>query len=404
MHLLAGKQILLIVAGGIAAYKTLDLARRLKERGAVVRAVLTEAGSRFVTPLSLAALTGEKVHQDLFSLTDEVEMGHIRLAREADLVVVAPATADLLARMCAGMANDLASAILLATRQPILLAPSMNTAMWEHPATQDNLKTLTQRGCKQVGPQAGDLACGETGAGRLAEVPEILTAIEACFAAGPLKGVRALVTSGPTHEPIDPVRYIANRSSGKQGHAIAKALADAGATVTLVSGPVALSDPENVSTIHVETAQQMLAACQSALPADVAVCAAAVADWKVKSVAREKLKKTKSGPPSLELATNPDILATLSGLKKGRPRLVIGFAAETQKVSAFAQEKLKAKGADWILANDVSEGSGTFGGDANQVHLINAQGVETWPKMSKDQVGVELVERIAQALRKGKKS
>lgn len=402
-RVLSGKSVLLIVAGGIAAYKSLELVRRLKDRGVVVRCVLTEAGARFVTPLSLAALSGEKVHQDLFSLTDEVEMSHIRLAREADLVVVAPATADLMARMQAGMANDLASAILLATRAPILLAPSMNTAMWEHPATQANLKTLVQRGCKTVGPQAGDLACGETGAGRLAEVADILDAIEACFSEGPLKGLHALVTSGPTHEPIDPVRFIANRSSGKQGHAIAAALASSGAKVTLVSGPVSITDPPGVRVVHVETAEQMLAACQKALPADLAICAAAVADWKMKAPAREKLKKTKSGPPTLELSTNPDILATLSGMKKGRPRLVIGFAAETQKISAHAQAKLEAKGADWILANDVSEGSGTFGGDSNQVHLITTSGIETWPRMSKSQVAQELAKRIALAFKKGKK-
>jgi phosphopantothenoylcysteine decarboxylase/phosphopantothenate--cysteine ligase len=404
MLLLAGKQILLIVAGGIAAYKSLDLARRLKEKGAVVRPVLTEAGARFVTPLSLAALTGEKVHQDLFSLTDEVEMGHIRLAREADLILVAPATADLMARMTAGMANDLATALLLATRAPILLAPSMNTAMWEHPATQANLKSLVGRGCKTIGPAAGDLACGETGAGRMAEVADILSAVEAQFAKGPLSGLHILVTSGPTHEPIDPVRYIANRSSGKQGHAIADALARAGAKVTLVSGPVALPDPAGISVIHVETAEQMLNACQKALPADVAICAAAVADWKVTSAATEKMKKTKAGPPTLALTTNPDILATLSGMKKGRPKLVIGFAAETQKVSAYAQEKLKAKGADWILANDVSEGSGTFGGDANQVHLISQDGIDSWPRMSKRDVGEKLALRIAAQFKKGKKA
>lgn len=405
MRVLSGKSILLIVAGGIAAYKSLELVRRLKDRGALVRCVLTEAGARFVTPLSLAALSGEKVHQDLFSLTDEVEMGHIRLAREADLVVVAPATADLMARMQAGMANDLASAILLATRAPILLAPSMNTAMWEHAATQANLKSLLQRGCKTVGPQAGDLACGETGAGRLAEVADILAAIDDGFSAGPLKGLHALVTSGPTHEPIDPVRFIANRSSGKQGHAIAAALARAGAKVTLVSGPVSIPDPAGMCVVHVETAEQMLAACQKSLPADIAVCAAAVADWKVKTPAGQKLKKAKgAAAPSLELATNPDILATLSGLKKDRPRLVVGFAAETQNISAHAKAKLEAKGADWILANDVSEGSGTFGGDSNQVHLITRSGIETWPRMSKSQVAQELVERVARAFKKGKKA
>lgn len=402
--MLSGKTILLVVAGGIAAYKTLELVRRLKDGGARVVPILTEAGSKFVTPLSLAALAQEKVHQDLFSLTDEVEMGHIRLAREADLVVVAPATADLMARMNAGMANDLATAVLLATRSPILLAPSMNTAMWEHAATQANLKNLIARGCKTVGPSAGDLACGETGSGRMAEVQEILAAIEGHFAEGPLCGLHVLVTSGPTHEPIDPVRFIANRSSGKQGHAIASALAEAGAKVTLVSGPVALADPPGVKTVHVESADDMLAACLNSLPADVVVCAAAVADWKVKKPAGQKMKKAKGAPPpGLELAANPDILATLSALKKQRPRLVVGFAAETEKVTEHAKAKLKNKGCDWILANDVSTGSGTFGGDANQVHLITAKGVESWPRMSKEDVGNRLAQAIAQALAPARK-
>lgn len=407
-ELLAGKRILLVVAGGIAAYKTLELVRRLKDGGASVVPVLTEAGSKFVTPLSLAALAQEKVHQDLFSLTDEVEMGHIRLAREADLVVVAPATADLMAKMNAGMANDLATAVLLATRAPILLAPSMNTAMWEHAATQSNLNNLKARGCKTVGPSAGDLACGETGAGRMAEVPEILAAIENHFAAGPLSGRHVLVTSGPTHEPIDPVRFIANRSSGKQGHAIASALAEAGAKVTLVSGPVSLADPAGVRTVHVESAEDMLAACLKALPADAAVCAAAVADWKVKAPARQKMKKAKGAPPpALELAANPDILATLSTLKKHRPALVVGFAAETEKLVEHAKAKLKNKGCDWIVANDVSETSGTFGGDANQVQLISAKGVESWPRMSKEEVGRKLAlaigDKLAKPMRGGRK-
>jgi len=398
-RLSAGKQILLIVAGGIAAYKSLDLARRLKERGFRVRAVLTEGGARFVTPLSLAALTGEKVHQDLFSLTDEVEMGHIRLAREADLIVVAPATADLMARTSVGMANDLATAILLATRAPILLAPSMNTAMWEHPATQANLALLKQRGLKTVGPDAGDLACGEVGSGRMAEVADILAAIDTLFSQGPLMGLRALVTSGPTHEPIDPVRFISNRSSGKQGHAIAAALARAGAQVTLVSGPVALQDPDGVVTKHVATADEMLAACLQALPADVAVCAAAVADWKVKAPANQKMKKAKGAPPpSLDLTANPDILATLSAPGKKRPRLVVGFAAETQRVTRLAKDKLKAKDCDWILANDVSQGSDIFGGDINRVHLITKDGIEDWPEMTKTQVAETLSQRIAATL------
>lgn len=397
--MLAGKRILLVVAGGIAAYKTLELVRRLKDRGVSVTPVLTEAGAKFVTPLSLAALAQEKVHQDIFSLTDEVEMGHIRLAREADLVVVAPATADLMARMNAGLANDLAAAVLLATRAPILLAPAMNAAMWEHAATQANLKSLISRGCMTVGPKEGDLACGETGSGRMAEAAEILAAIESHFGKGPLSGFSALVTSGPTHEAIDPVRYIANRSSGKQGHAIAKALAEAGAKVTLVTGPVGLDDPLGVAVAHVESADEMLAACQTALPVDIAVCAAAVADWKVKKAAGQKMKKTKGAPPpGLELTANPDILATLSALKKQRPRLVVGFAAETEKLVEHAQAKLKAKGCDWIVANDVSKAGGAFGGDDNQVLLIGKEGVESWPKMSKEDVAKRLAERVALAL------
>jgi len=400
MRVLSGKSILLIVAGGIAAYKSLELVRRLKDRGALVRCVLTEAGARFVTPLSLAALSGEKVHQDLFSLTDEVEMGHIRLAREADLVVVAPATADLMARMQAGMANDLASAILLATRAPILLAPSMNTAMWEHAATQANLKSLRQRGCKTVGPQDGDLACGEVGAGRLAELSDILAAIDDGFSAGPLKGLRALVTSGPTNEPIDPVRFIANRSSGKQGHAIAAALAGAGAKVTLVSGPVSIPDPAGMCVVHVETAEQMLAACQKSLPADIAVCAAAVADWKVIDPAPHKQKKMDGEPPpAVELAPNPDILNSLAtAAVDRRPLLVVGFAAETFDVVENAVAKRRRKGCDWILANDVGAGTGTFGGDDNTIHLVTAEAVEDWPTMSKRQVAERLARRIAEVM------
>ncbi len=391
------KSVLLIVAGGIAAYKSLDLARRLKERGYALRAILTQGGSQFVTPLALSALIGEKVYQDIFSLTDECEMGHIRLAREPDLIVVAPATADLMARMAAGRADDLAAAVLLATQKPILLVPSMNTAMWSHPATQANFTLLKARGCHSVGPGSGDLACGEVGAGRLAEVPEILSAIEGLLnPERPLSGLKAIVTSGPTREPIDPVRYISNQSSGKQGHAIAKALADLGAKVTLVSGPVTIPDPEGVKTVKVETAQEMLKACQMAQPADIAVCAAAVADWRVQKPSAQKMKKQKdAAPPAIQLAPNPDILAALAQAGKQRPRLVVGFAAETENVVAHAKAKLKSKGCDWILANNVSPGTGTFGGDTNRVHLVAAKGVEDWPVLSKDEVAARLAARIA---------
>jgi phosphopantothenoylcysteine decarboxylase/phosphopantothenate--cysteine ligase len=391
------KSILLVVAGGIAAYKCLDLTRRLKERGHVVRAILTSGGAQFVTPLSLSAITGEKVYQDMFSLTDENEMGHIRLARDPDLIVVAPATADLMARMAAGMANDLASAVLLASQKPILLVPAMNTAMWTHPATQANIATLKARGCLSVGPGAGDLACGETGSGRLAEVAEILDAIDRLLnPARPLDGLRAIVTSGPTREPIDPVRYISNHSSGKQGHAIAKALARLGAKVTLVSGPVAIPDPEGVKTVKADTAEAMLKACRRALPADIAVCAAAVADWRVQKPSAQKMKKQKdAAPPALALAPNPDILATLAAGGKARPALVVGFAAETENVVSHAQIKLKNKGCDWILANDVALGTATFGGDMNRIHLVTAKGVEDWPVLTKDEVAARLAERIA---------
>jgi phosphopantothenoylcysteine decarboxylase/phosphopantothenate--cysteine ligase len=401
--MLDGKRILLIIAGGIAAYKSLDLIRRLKERGASVRCVLTAGGAQFVTPLSVAALSEDKVYQDLFSLTDENEMGHIRLSREADLVVVAPATADLMARMAAGMADDLATTVLLATDKPVLLAPAMNVMMWQHAATQRNLARLHADGILTVGPGAGDLACGETGSGRMSEPLEIVAAIEAALkaparpaATGPLAGRRALVTSGPTYEAIDPVRYIANRSSGKQGHAIAAALAMAGAETILVSGPTSQPDPPGVTTMHVESAAEMLAACEDALPADIAVCAAAVADWRVDTEAGQKMKKDGSGkPPQLTLVENPDILATLSGRKKDRPALVVGFAAETEQVIAYAQAKRQRKGCDWIVANDVSHEHGVMGGDRNTIHLIVADSVEDWPTMSKQQVADALADRIA---------
>ncbi|HRK71636.1 MAG TPA: bifunctional phosphopantothenoylcysteine decarboxylase/phosphopantothenate--cysteine ligase CoaBC [Micropepsaceae bacterium] len=396
-HALTGRKVLLIVGGGIAAYKSLELVRRLAERGVETRAILTAAGSHFVTPLSLASLTGNKVHQDLFSLTDEAEMGHIELSRWADLVVVAPATADLMAKMAHGHANDLASTALMATDKPVLIAPAMNVRMWTHAATQRNLATLLADGIHVIGPDDGAMACGEFGPGRMAE-PDVIAAEIARLlsGAGPLSGYRALVTAGPTLEPIDPVRFIANRSSGKQGYAIARALAEAGAQTTLVSGPVALAAPPRVKLVKVETARQMLAACESALPADIAVCAAAVADWRTEDLPNAKIKKTAGkAVPELRLVENPDILKTLAQLSKGRPRLVIGFAAETHDVIAHATEKRARKGCDWIIANDVSASTGVMGGDQNTVHLISAGGREDWPLLSKDEVARQLAARIA---------
>jgi phosphopantothenoylcysteine decarboxylase/phosphopantothenate--cysteine ligase len=393
--MLAGKRILLIISGGIAAYKALELIRRLRERGAGVRCILTAGGAQFVTALSLAALSEDRVYTELFSLTDESEMGHIRLSREADLVVVAPASADILAKMAHGQADDLATTALLATDKPVLVAPAMNTMMWEHAATRANLALLESRGVLRVGPGSGDLACGEVGAGRMAEAMEILAAIESFFAAGAaLAGLRALVTSGPTWEPIDPVRFIGNRSSGRQGHAIAAALARSGAATVLVSGPTAEPDPAGVEVRRVETAAEMLEACRAALPVDMAVCAAAVSDWRVARPAAQKLKKN-GGAPKIELAANPDILATLSAPGNTRPRLVVGFAAETENVLANATKKRARKGCDWILANDVSAGTGTFGGADNTVHLITAEGSEAWPTLSKPAVAERLAERIA---------
>ncbi|MEW5726199.1 MAG: bifunctional phosphopantothenoylcysteine decarboxylase/phosphopantothenate--cysteine ligase CoaBC [Pseudomonadota bacterium] len=398
--MLDGRRILLVISGGIAAYKSLDLIRRLKERGAQVRCILTKGGAQFVTPLAVQTLSGEKVFQDTFSLTDEHEIGHITLARDCDLVVVAPATANLLAKMTVGLADDLASTALLVTDKPIVVAPAMNFRMWDHPATQANLATLEARGVRRVGPNAGMLAEGEAGMGRMAEVPEIVAAVEGLLAAGPLKGRKALVTSGPTFEPIDPVRFIGNRSSGKQGHAIAAALARLGAEVTLVTGPVALPPPAGVTVVPVETAREMLGACLGRLPVDVAVCAAAVADWTVSNASREKRKKEPGQPPpAIELAANPDILATLSERGSARPRLVVGFAAETEKVIDHAKAKRVRKGCDWILANDVSPATGTFGGDFNTVHLITAAGVEDWPRIAKADVAERLAWRIADALR-----
>ncbi len=395
--MLKGKRILLIVAGGIAAFKSLELIRRLRERGASVRCVLTEAGARFVTPLSLQALSEDKVYGDMFSLTDESEMGHIQLSRDADLLVVAPATANILARMAGGLADDLASTVLLATDKRVLVAPAMNVRMWTHAATVANVETLRKRGIHFVGPNDGAMACNEHGPGRMSEPEEIVVAIEQLLATErPLAGKRALVTSGPTREAIDPVRYISNHSSGKQGHAIAAALAQLGAEVTLVSGPVAVADPPGVKVVKVDSADQMLAACLAAGRLDVAVCAAAVADWKAAKPAGAKIKKKPgAAPPALELAPNPDILAMLSKPGPQRPALIVGFAAETEDLVANAIDKRKRKGCDWIVANDVSPTVGTFGGERNTVHLVSASGVEDWPTMGKDQVAMRLAGRIA---------
>ncbi|BDW91042.1 bifunctional phosphopantothenoylcysteine decarboxylase/phosphopantothenate--cysteine ligase CoaBC [Thalassospira tepidiphila] len=396
------KSVLLIISGGIAAYKVLEVIRRLRDRGIDIRAILTKGGAEFVTPLSVAALTENKVYQDLFSLTDEAEMGHIRLSREADLVLVAPASADILAKMATGQAGDLATTALLATNKPVMIAPAMNVEMWNHPATQANIVTLESRGVLRVGPSSGDLACGEFGSGRLAEPAEIIASVvdflEQQDAPKPLAGKKAVVTSGPTHEPIDPVRYIANRSSGKQGHAIAEALAQAGADVTLVTGPVILPDPAGVKVVRIETAREMLGAVQAALPADIAVCAAAVADWRTADEAGQKLKKDGSGViPDLKLSENPDILATISKAGPARPGLVIGFAAETENVTDHARAKRARKGCDWILANDVAPATGTFGGDDNEICLISGDDEssdERWERQSKTGVARALSARI----------
>jgi phosphopantothenoylcysteine decarboxylase / phosphopantothenate---cysteine ligase len=398
--MLAGKRILLVISGGIAAYKALELIRRLKDRGVAVRAILTRGGAEFITPLSVAALSGEKVFTDLFSLTDESEMGHIRLSREADLVVVAPASADLIAKMAAGLADDLATTALLATDKPVMIAPAMNTMMWQNAATLANIETLARRDILRVGPGAGDLACGEVGEGRMAEPAEILDAIEKYFRTGArLAGRVALVTSGPNYEAIDPVRFLGNRSSGRQGHAIAAALAALGADVHLVSGPASEPDPPGVRITHVESAREMLEACLAALPVEVAVCAAAVADWRPAETAPSKLKKTGSAPPKLSLIANPDILRTLADAGNRRPRLLIGFAAETRDLIQNAIEKRKKKGCDWILANDVAPGTGTFGGTENRVHLVSEAGVEDWEPASKRAIADRLAQRIADHLK-----
>ena len=396
--MLAGKHILLIIGGGIAAFKSLDLIRRLREQGAEVTPVLTKAGAEFVTPLSVSGLAARKVYQDLFDLTDEAEMGHIELSRAADLVVVAPATADLLAKMAGGHANDLASTLLMATDKPVLVAPSMNVRMWEHAATQRNVATLKGDGILFVGPTEGNMACGEFGFGRLSEVTEIIAAIDVALSDGPLQGKRILVTSGPTHEPIDPVRYIANRSSGAQGTAVARALAQLGADVVFVTGPADVPPPAGVNVVKVQTASQMLEAVQGALPVDAAVFAAAVADWRVASACGSQIKKVNGALPVLEFAENPDILATVSQMTDGRPPLVVGFAAETDDVIAHATAKRARKGCDWIVANDVSPETGIMGGTENAVTLITGTSAEDWPRMGKDAVAQRLAQRIAEAL------
>jgi phosphopantothenoylcysteine decarboxylase/phosphopantothenate--cysteine ligase len=417
MTALTGKRILLVIGGGIAAYKVLDLTRRLRERGARVRAAMTKAAAEFVTPLSVASLTGDKVYDDLFSLTSEAEMGHIELSRDADLLVVAPATADLLAKLASGLANDLASTLLIATDKRVLAAPAMNLRMWLHPATQRNVATLRADGVLFVGPNDGDMACGEYGPGRMAEPMEIVAAIEAALdgdttialppglgsrpgeANGALAGKRVVVTSGPTHEAIDPVRYIANRSSGKQGHAIARAAAAAGAEVALISGPVNLPDPPGVQTKHVETAREMLSAVDAALPADIFVATAAVADWRMAETGESKLKKSGNGaPPVLALVENPDILASIGHRNHARPKIVVGFAAETDDVLAHARKKLDMKGCDMIVANDVSPSTGIMGGDKNTIHIVTRDGIDSWPTLGKDEVARRLIARLAREL------
>ncbi|MBK8160128.1 MAG: bifunctional phosphopantothenoylcysteine decarboxylase/phosphopantothenate--cysteine ligase CoaBC [Rhodospirillaceae bacterium] len=397
----AGKRVLLIISGGIAAYKALDIIRRGRERGLAFRVILTKGGAEFVTPLSVASLAGDKVYSELFSLTDEAEMGHIRLVREADLVLVAPATADIIGKMAHGLADDLATTALLANDRPVLIAPSMNAVMWAHPAVQANVATLRARGVRTVGPGAGDLACGEIGDGRLAEPLDIVAAALAILSPGPLTGLKALVTSGPTYEAIDPVRFIGNRSSGKQGHAIAAALAAAGAETTLITGPTALPDPAGCHVRHIESAAEMLAKTLEHLPADIMVAAAAVSDWRPATLAGQKMKKRENdAPPRLDLTTNPDILATVAAPGPKRPKLVIGFAAETEKVVEHATAKRRKKQCDWILANDVSPDTGTFGGADNKVYFIDAAGAEEWPRLSKTDLAQRLVARIAADFKK----
>lgn len=396
--MLTDKRILLILTGGIAAYKGLDLIRRLRERGAHVTPVLTRAAEQFVTPLSVAALAGQKVYRDLFDLTDEAEMGHIQLSRSADLILVAPATADIMAKIAYGRADDLPSTLLLATDTPVMIAPAMNVRMWDHPATQRNLAQLHTDGVTVIGPNDGDMACGEFGPGRMSEPLEIVDAVAAHFGPRPLAGKRVLVTSGPTHEPIDPVRYIANRSSGAQGAALGQALADLGAEVIFVTGPADVAPPDGVAVVAVQTARQMQEAALAALPVDAAIFAAAVADWRVTKTSDQKLKKSIDGLPVLQFAENPDILADIAQMAQGRPGLVIGFAAETNDVVENATAKRKRKQCDWIVANDVSPQTGIMGGTENAVILISEDGAETWPRMSKTDVARQLAERVVTAL------
>ncbi|MEP1355564.1 MAG: bifunctional phosphopantothenoylcysteine decarboxylase/phosphopantothenate--cysteine ligase CoaBC [Tateyamaria sp.] len=396
--MLQDKRILLILTGGIAAYKGLDLIRRLRERGAAVTPVLTRAAEQFVTPLSVSALAGEKVYRDLFDLTDEAEMGHIQLSRSADLILVAPATADIMAKMAQGRADDLASTLLLATDTAVMVAPAMNVRMWDHPATQRNLAQIKGDGVTVIGPNKGDMACGEHGPGRMSEPMEIVAAVEAHFGPRPLAGKRVLVTSGPTHEPIDPVRYIANRSSGAQGTALGQALANLGAEVVFVTGPADVAPPSGVAVVSVETAHQMREAVSAALPVDAAVFAAAVADWRVEDASAHKLKKVAGNLPALQFAENPDILAEVAQMADGRPGLVVGFAAETDDVIDHATAKRARKGCDWIVANDVSPETSIMGGSENAVILISETRAETWPRMSKTDVAAQLAQRIADAL------
>ncbi|MEE2996741.1 MAG: bifunctional phosphopantothenoylcysteine decarboxylase/phosphopantothenate--cysteine ligase CoaBC [Pseudomonadota bacterium] len=398
--MLHGKRVLLIISGGIAAYKSLDLIRRLRERGASVRCVLTDSATQFITPLSVSALSGDKVYGDLFSLTDEAEMGHIQLSRDADLLVVAPATSNIMAKMAHGISDDLATTVLLATDKDILISPAMNVRMWKHPATQDNVAALKSRGVLFSGPTEGNMACGEYGEGRMVEPLDIVNSIETYFGAStPLAGRHAIVTSGPTHEAIDPVRYIANRSSGKQGHAIAVALAGLGAHTTLVTGPTFEADPPGVEIVRVKSGREMYDAALGALPADIAVCAAAVADWRPATTSDQKIKKHDDGkPPALDMVENPDVLRALSNSDNQRPALVIGFAAETDDVVANALAKRARKGCDWIVANDVSPSMGTFGGDENTVNLVTVDGVEGWPTQAKADVATHLAKRIVDHL------
>ncbi|WP_339109105.1 bifunctional phosphopantothenoylcysteine decarboxylase/phosphopantothenate--cysteine ligase CoaBC [Thioclava sp. GXIMD4216] len=397
--MLNGKRIALIIGGGIAAFKVPEMIRALRAEGCAVTPIVTKAGAEFVTPLTLSVVAGEPAHEDLFDVSREAEIGHIQMSRNADLLVVVPATADLMAKMAQGLANDLASTLLLATDKPVLIAPAMNVRMWDHPATQRNIRQLQADGVRFVGPVEGPMACGEFGEGRMSDPAEIIAAIRAALTEGPLSGRHIVVTSGPTHEPIDPVRYIANRSSGAQGTALACALRDLGAQITFVTGPASVPPPAGVKVVRVETARQMQTAVQEALPADAAVCAAAVADWHVLNAGQQKMKKDGTGrAPALEFGENPDILAQVSQMPEGRPALVVGFAAETEKVMEHATAKRARKGCDWIVANDVSPATGIMGGSENAVTIIDAQGPETWPRLAKEEVARRLALRIASAL------